>query len=76
MDKSNPFKPRPNQRNVRNVIVGVVSHGGDCDGKNLPEFYTRVKSYLKWITDVIRNDEICYIESQSEGKKSRMIIEF
>ena len=50
--------------------------GGDCDGKNLPEFYTRVKSYLKWITDVIRNDEICYIESQSEGKKSRMIIEF
>ena len=54
-DSGGPLWKWMGKSNPKAIIVGVVSRGIGCARKNMPGIYTRVKSYLKWISLVNRD---------------------
>ncbi|KAK4306864.1 hypothetical protein Pmani_021332 [Petrolisthes manimaculis] len=47
------------QEDDRHTLVGITSFGSGCGDPNSPGAYTRVSSYLDWILENTKNDQLC-----------------
>ena len=52
--------------------MGVVSRGKNCERKNSPGIYTRVKKYLNWINHITRTIGKCY-NKNDPGKDNDLV---